>query len=400
MKILAIGDTHFKVNNIEMISLFIERLVQVANGTQPDIIVLLGDILHDHERLHTTPMNKAYEMIRLLRNVSPVFVLVGNHDMINHRQFLSDKHWMNAMKEWKDVYIVDKTLHLQFFEQSARTQFTFCPYVAPGRFVEALGFKEQLSYSDSDLSSPIKLAGEKGRLIEHGGTYQQIPYTNGLTIHSNCCFVPNLPKVCNGFKEMCDTDPKVWMRSDIIFAHQEFYGCKMGALTSEDGDKWALVWPNVVSGHIHSKQTPQKNIYYPGSSMQVAYGESEQNTIALVHLNESLVTEEINLQLPVKKIVYIETSEFGSYNLPETDDEIKLSISGTYEDFKAMKKTAKFKKMLKEGIKIVFRHTKDEETKSDQQNDVTDFEDILMGLIADEEDEDLNEIWKIVKGKK
>jgi hypothetical protein len=65
-----------------------------------------------------------------------------------------------------------------------------------------------------------------------------------------------------------------------------------------------------------------------------------------------------------------------------------------------MKKTAKFKKMLKEGIKIVFRHTKDEETKSDQQNDVTDFEDILMGLIADEEDEDLNEIWKIVKGKK
>jgi DNA repair exonuclease SbcCD nuclease subunit len=381
MKILAIGDTHFKVNNIEMISLFIERLVQVANGTQPDIIVLLGDILHDHERLHTTPMNKAYEMIRLLRNVSPVFVLVGNHDMINHRQFLSDKHWMNAMKEWKDVYIVDKTLHLQFFGQSARTQFTFCPYVAPGRFVEALGSKEQLSYSGSDfrfdgLSSPIKLAGEKGCLIEHGGTYH------------------------NSFKEMCDTDPKVWMESDIIFAHQEFYGCKMGALTSEDGDKWALVWPNVVSGHIHSKQTPQKNIYYPGSSMQVAYGESEQNTIALVHLNESLVTEEINLQLPVKKIVYIETSEFGSYNLPETDDEIKLSISGTYEDFKAMKKTAKFKKMLKEGIKIVFRHTKDEETKSDQQNDVTDFEDILMGLIADEEDEDLNEIWKIVKGKK
>jgi hypothetical protein len=134
--------------------------------------------------------------------------------------------------------------------------------------------------------------------------------------------------------------------------------------------------------------------------MQVAYGVSDQNTIALLHLNESLVTEEINLQLPVKKIVYIETSEFGSYNLPETDDEIKLSISGTYEDFKAMKKTAKFKKMLKEGIKIVFRHTKDEETKSDQQNDVTDFEDILMGLIADEEDEDLNEIWKIVKGKK
>ncbi len=376
MKILAIGDTHFKVNNIEMISLFIERLVIMASESFPDIIVLLGDILHDHERLHTTPMNKAYEMIRRLRDISPVFALVGNHDMINHRQFLSDKHWMNAMKEWDNVYIIDKTLHLQFFDKnSSRIQISFCPYVAPGRFIEALGSTEQLQCSGCDFRCYPNRQDRpgKGVLIKHQGTSH------------------------NSFQEMCSKDPKVWMRSNLIFAHQEFFGCKMGALTSEDGDKWGLSWPNVVSGHIHSKQRPQTNIYYPGSSMQVAYGESEQNIVAI--LDENMEIKEINLGLPVKRIVYIETSEFNSYNLPITDDEIKLSISGTYEDFKAMKKTSKFKEMLKTGIKIVFRHTKGNEMKSDEQNEVTDFEDILESLISAEQDPDLDEMWKIVNGK-
>ena len=166
MKILAIGDTHFRVNNIDMISMFIEKLLQATTEIKPDIVVLLGDILHDHERLHTTPMNKAYEMIRSLRDISPVFVLVGNHDMINHRQFLSDKHWMNAMKEWNNVYIVDKTLHLQFFDKNnSRTQISFCPYVAPGRFVEALGSKEQLQESGGNFRCYPNLQSEPGKGI-------------------------------------------------------------------------------------------------------------------------------------------------------------------------------------------------------------------------------------------
>lgn len=380
MKILAIGDTHFRVNNIDMISMFIEKLLQATTEIKPDIVVLLGDILHDHERLHTTPMNKAYEMIRSLRDISPVFVLVGNHDMINHRQFLSDKHWMNAMKEWNNVYIIDKTLHLQFFDKNnSRTQISFCPYVAPGRFVEALGSKEQLQESGSDFKCYPNHQDEPGKgILVKQSTYH----------HS--------------FKEMCDNDPKIWMKSNLIFAHQEFYGCKMGALVSEEGDKWSLTWPEVVSGHIHSKQTPQKNIYYTGSSMQVAYGESEQNIIALLEITDSEKTikkTEINLRLPMKKIVYLETSEFSSFTMPETNDEIKLSISGTYEDFKAMKKTSKFKKLLKQGIKIVFRHTKNDEATSQVQKDTADFEEILLDLIQKEQDPNLNEIWKLVKTK-
>ena len=100
-----------------------------------------------------------------------------------------------------------------------------------------------------------------------------------------------------------------------------------------------------------------------------------------------------------KKIVYLETSEFSSFTMPETNDEIKLSISGTYEDFKAMKKTSKFKKLLKQGIKIVFRHTKNDEITSQVQKDTADFEEILLDLIQKEQDSNLNEIWKLVKTK-
>ena len=68
----------------------------------------------------------------------------------------------------------------------------------------------------------------------------------------------------------------------IIFSHQEFSGCKMGAIISIEGDKWSLDYPHIVSGHIHSRQIPQKNIYYPGAAMQHAFGESEKNIIAFL----------------------------------------------------------------------------------------------------------------------
>ena len=55
----------------------------------------------------------------------------------------------------------------------------------------------------------------------------------------------------------------------------------MGAIVSEIGDKWNLKNPNIISGHIHSNQKIQDNIYYTGSAMQNAFGESEKNIMNL-----------------------------------------------------------------------------------------------------------------------
>ena len=59
MKVIAIGDPHFKTSNIVEVEMFIDRIEQLSRDINPDLIVILGDLLHEHERLHTTPLNKA-----------------------------------------------------------------------------------------------------------------------------------------------------------------------------------------------------------------------------------------------------------------------------------------------------------------------------------------------------
>ena len=59
--VLFIGDPHFQVTNVVEIDKFMEKIINLATEKQPDIIIIAGDLLHTHERLHTTALNKAYE---------------------------------------------------------------------------------------------------------------------------------------------------------------------------------------------------------------------------------------------------------------------------------------------------------------------------------------------------
>jgi DNA repair exonuclease SbcCD nuclease subunit len=97
-------------------------------------IVVAGDILDTHEKIQSQLMNRAYKLIKNLRTIAPVYIIVGNHDYINNQQFLTDHHWMNGMKEWDDVHVIDYPYLLNCEGQS----FVFVPYVPPGRFIEAL----------------------------------------------------------------------------------------------------------------------------------------------------------------------------------------------------------------------------------------------------------------------
>ena len=108
VKIIAIGDQHFKTDNIPEIDIFVEKIENIIIEKKPDFVVLLGDLLHTHEKLHTVPYNKALNFIKIIRKHSLVFVLVGNHDYQNNSQFLTTNHWLNALKEWDNVLIVDK----------------------------------------------------------------------------------------------------------------------------------------------------------------------------------------------------------------------------------------------------------------------------------------------------
>ena len=326
VKAIVLGDLHFHTNNVKETNEFIEKILVFMSQNTFDFIIILGDVLHEHEKLHTTPLNNACLLINSLRKFAPLFILVGNHDMINHQQFLTTNHWMNTLKEWDNVIVVDKVLHRKIQNKD----FIFCPYVAPGRFIEAL-----------DTISGVE-----------------------------------------------------WKDADCIFAHQEFYGCKMGAIVSTDGDKWLLDYPNIISGHIHSKQQIQKNIFYTGSSLQQAFGESEENIIADIEFNNSkdYILNEIDLNLARKKILYMGVEDIESFEPPETKDTIKLTVKGNYEQFKTLKKSKKYKELIKSGIKISYKHNRIdsiEENNEENNEENKDFNDVLYRLIVEENNENL-----------
>jgi len=333
---ICIGDPHFMVENIPEVEKFIDNIEKLVLEKKPDMVICLGDLLHTHERLHTIPLNKAYDLINRLRKLSKTYVLVGNHDMCNNQQFLTENHWMNGMKEWDNVTIVDQVVYHTINNHT----FIFSPYVYPGRFEEALNTLSSIDWKDATC----------------------------------------------------------------IFAHQEFYGCKMGAIISTEGDKWSLEYPNVISGHIHSKQNIQKNIYYTGSAMQHAFGESEQNIIAYVTFNKdkTYTLEEIDLKLPRKKIVYKDIEDLEDYKINKSEDKIKITVSGNYEQFKSFKKTQKYKDIITSGTKVVFKPKKiekkvinDSSSNTIETND-NNFKTILNNIITNEKNTYLFQAYQLV----
>ena len=355
LSFIVIGDPHIKIDNLKEFDIFTDKLLSLINDKNPNYIIVLGDILHNHERIHTITLNKAYEFLDKLRKITKTFVLVGNHDMISCSQFLTENHWMNGIKEWSNIVIVDKIVKEVFTINDKEHSFYFSPYVPPGRFIEALN-----TYDDK------------------------------------------------------------WKDASIIFAHQEFFGCKMGAIISVDGDKWSESFPEIISGHIHSKQKIQNNIYYTGSAMQNAFGESEKNIIAYVtqYEDSKYDLEEIDLKLPRKKIVYLKVDEIDDYKIKETGDDYKLTISGNYEEFKAVKKTKKFKDLEKSGVKIVFKPKKlkpsdmfnntnkgeinveVDDNESDFKTKENSFQEILLSLVMKESNNELINDYELVMNNK
>jgi len=126
--VLFIGDIHIKFGNLKDLEKLKNVMLQMKDIS---FIVVAGDLLDTHEKIHSQLMNYAYEFIKSLRTIADVYVLVGNHDYINNQQFLTTNHWMNGMKEWNRVYVVDYPLFIE-------NKYLLVPYVPPGRFVEAL----------------------------------------------------------------------------------------------------------------------------------------------------------------------------------------------------------------------------------------------------------------------
>jgi len=110
-----------------------------------DFIVVLGDILHCHEKIHTQPFCRAVKFLQDLAKYKKTYVLIGNHDRINNNVFLTEEHPFSGMKDYENLKIIDSV----YIENN----FVFVPYVSNGRFKEAL----QTKLTEKDYSNSLAI---------------------------------------------------------------------------------------------------------------------------------------------------------------------------------------------------------------------------------------------------
>lgn len=332
MKFLFIGDVHIKTDNSEEIDILIQEIDRICSEEKYDYIVVGGDVMHYHERLFTQCLNKSLFFLNKLSKITYTYVLVGNHDYVNNSEFLTENHWMNSLKKLDNIKIVDNVLEFE--------DFILCPYVYPGRFIEAL-----------------------------------------------------------------ETKTKNWMKKKIIFCHQEFKNCKMGAITSIDGDEWKEEYPYIISGHIHDNQKVGKNIYYPGSPLQHSFGDSETRVLCNISLykDKKIIDIEdiidIPLNVPKKRIIKTNLENLKNLkNIKDTNQKVKIKLDVSNEEFKLFKETKDYKELINNGVKIQINKKKIVENKDEKEN--KEDKDInftyLLETMIDNDEEMVRELYNEV----
>lgn len=153
-------------------------------------------------------------------------------------------------------------------------------------------------------------------------------------------FVPYVPpgKFIDAIETHLGSNPDL-TKFSCIFAHQEFYGAKMGIVESKVGDTWKEEYPLVISGHIHDFDVLAPNMIYTGTPIQHGFGDREDKMVFLFTFDENgkFNYEKYDLDLPKKKIIKISFSEIQLLKNLDAKTYYKIIISGTPEELKTIK---------------------------------------------------------------
>lgn len=162
---IVIGDPHFKVSNVKETEGMSEAIIKTVLERKPDFIVVLGDVLDRHETIHVSPLTRATDFLSKLKDITHTYVLIGNHDLKNNRQFLSNEHPFASLKEWNGLTVVDTTTKVNIKDKT----FIFVPYVPPGRFVEALNICEDWQSAECIFAHQEFKGVKMGAIISEEG---------------------------------------------------------------------------------------------------------------------------------------------------------------------------------------------------------------------------------------
>jgi DNA repair exonuclease SbcCD nuclease subunit len=184
MRILIIGDPHFKHNNEIETNMMCDKIYQIVLEQKPDIIVDLGDTLDTHSHIDMNPLNRATKFLFQLSQMSShLYVLIGNHDRPNNTDFLTEASPFASCKIWPNTTIVDKVC----IGEHNGLKFVFVPYVPVGRFNEALETQNITSENIKDYSIVFahqEFKGSKmGAIVSTSGDEWPIEYPFCISGH-------------------------------------------------------------------------------------------------------------------------------------------------------------------------------------------------------------------------
>lgn len=132
MKVLAVGDPHAKNDNQEDIIQLTSEIVRVHTEHNTEAITILGDLSHFNDKISIYAEKSIRHLFYRLNSLGvPIIYIIGNHDLPNNSEYLSDRHFFNLYKGLANVTIVDTKPY-------TLGDYIFCPYVYPGRFKETL----------------------------------------------------------------------------------------------------------------------------------------------------------------------------------------------------------------------------------------------------------------------
>ncbi len=329
-KVLIIGDTHFKVSDVEESTMMCNAIYALCETHKDiDFIVMLGDTLDTHAVVNVGPFNRALDFIKQCSQYAPVYLIIGNHDRPNNSVFCTDEHPFNAIKAWDRVHVIDYPTVRTIDDK----QYIFAPYVPPGRFEESLNL--------------IKT-------FDKEGNYVTLDWKKDIT---------------------------------CIFSHQEYRGAQMGIIKSEHGDAWPEEYPYIISGHVHDYDQLQSNILYTGTPKQHSQADRPDKRVYMAQFTDpsKRFLQPFDLGLPRKYTVHVDVKDIGSYNLEALvngRDNVKIVLEGDAAELKELKRN-KTLEWLPSHIKVAEKKKSTVPTFDLKTSNVSD---ILVTLIQKEAD--------------
>lgn len=304
VRFLTIGDPHIRLESLPRSEVAIERILKYAKSKNLDFIVVMGDTLDKFRNVDTEVHTMATSFISSLSEICHVYLIIGNHDYPNNSVFLSKTHAFSGFYKWTNVTVVDEVVKRQIKGEN----FTFCPYVATGRFIEALESSEDEIFH--------------------------------------------------------------WTESRVIFGHSEIYGCKMGGILSTAGDKWEEKNPFVIMGHCHDHHYPQSNVAFVGAMIQQSAGDNDKKTISFWKLkrnNQEYPRERRHdLKVSPYQVFKLDIEDAYDWEPPSIDRRevigaMKIILSGTREEHASFRKSNNMDKWRKMGYRVVQKIIDDDE---------------------------------------